>query len=292
MQQFRVEQIREKLAKLNPSQESVQSTAFYFRLHKLNAREIIQVWLEFCGSGDKLSLLYLANEVIQTDDSLFREEFRKVLPAVFEQKFKFASVELKSRVARVLRVWKERNVYTSEFVDELEKLIGYDDSNRIKKTSKRGSIVQNSAISALATKMTELDQLVAKKVPQITKINSQSSVSINDLKVLSYEEQSRKKGDLVGLLQGINEYNELLEAESQKRADAVKELERLLLDQTTMINVFAGQFEMIKGKKAEVEECLAFVSRNVDGNSNVESKNLVASALERINAISAEPVEF
>ena len=192
----------------------------------------------------------------------------------------------------MLRVWKERNVYTSEFVDELEKLIGYDDSNRIKKTSKRGSIVQNSAISALATKMTELDQLVAKKVPQITKINSQSSVSINDLKVLSYEEQSRKKGDLVGLLQGINEYNELLEAESQKRADAVKELERLLLDQTTMINELAGQFEMIKGKKAEVEECLAFVSRNVDGNSNVESKNLVASALERINAISAEPVEF
>ena len=292
MQAFRVEHLREKLGKLNTLTETIKSTAFYIQLHKVNAREIIQVWLEFCGSGDKLSLLYLASDVIH-HEPVFRTEFGEVLPTIFEQKFKFVSGEIRASVGKVLQVWKDRLVYPVEYVENLERLLGLRVKPARKLSRQKEKVtVANPALQKLAIKMNDVENFNAKKLSRITKINSQTAFTINELKVMNIEEQRKKREELVGLIQSINEYKVLLENEGVLRADLVKELKFLSTQQEAQVQDLSSQFEMIEAKRLEIDECFAFVSNNVDGGHSTEVKNPIASVLEKINAISNEPVEF
>ena len=294
MTDFTVDQLREKLQKLNPSQESIQSTAFYFLLHKLRAKEIIKVWSEFCDTGDKLSLIYVTNDVIQKEGTMYRDEFQRVLPGIFEEKFTQLPEDVKRKIGRVLAVWKERTVYPIEFVTRLETILGYEESkHKSKKPRLRESgSVRNPLLATINSKLNEIDRNSTKKLLQLTKINSKPTLTIHDLKVMSFDEQTQQKEELSLLLLNIDEYSRLLQAEHQKRLDIIKNLETMATEQIATAQEVQGQIEWFSSRTQELQECLIFVSSNVDKTSMADQRSPVMTTLDRITAISAEPVEF
>jgi hypothetical protein len=74
--------------------------------------------------------LNLANDVIQTGKKkgdAFSAEFEKVLPGAFENTFqyntliRFVGEDLKKHVRRLVAIWRERKIFSAQFLNLLEK---------------------------------------------------------------------------------------------------------------------------------------------------------------------------
>lgn len=76
-------------------------------------------------SNRRLTLLYLANEILQTCRKApeFNAEFKSVLPAVYDG---LRSVEenVKVQCVRLLKVWEDRKVFPADFLKKIEKSVG------------------------------------------------------------------------------------------------------------------------------------------------------------------------
>ena len=60
---------REKLEKLNTSQQSIEQTSAWCIFHRGDARRVAEVWEEAFSKADqpkRLAMVYLANDIIQT----------------------------------------------------------------------------------------------------------------------------------------------------------------------------------------------------------------------------------
>lgn len=59
---------REKLQKLNTSQQSIEQTAAWALFHRRDARRVAEVWEDFFSKADqakRLAMVYLANDIVQ-----------------------------------------------------------------------------------------------------------------------------------------------------------------------------------------------------------------------------------
>ena len=121
--------VREKLNGLSDTMMSIQTISSWFAFYKKRADNLVRVWAEECRSASpnrKLTLLYLANDVIQNErkkGTEFASAFANVLPMVFRE-LNGVPGKLLGKIDRVLNIWHERGVYDSEFVVRLKKLLG------------------------------------------------------------------------------------------------------------------------------------------------------------------------
>lgn len=79
------------------------------------------------GADQKLTLLYLANDVIQNSKKKgteFKTEFVKVLPRAFQLVSKEKVDSLRKSVERVVSVWEERKVFDAEVIVRLKSILG------------------------------------------------------------------------------------------------------------------------------------------------------------------------
>jgi len=119
MSVFSEESMQKKLADLNVSQQSIQTTSLWLIHHKKHAQAVVAVWaaqLYKVSNNRKLTFMYLANDVIQNSKKKgpeYREEFTKRFPKVFQH---LSTVELdeksKKGVDRLLTVWEQRGVFS------------------------------------------------------------------------------------------------------------------------------------------------------------------------------------
>jgi hypothetical protein len=91
-----------------------------------------------------LFFLNLANDVIQTGKKkgdAFSPEFEKVLPGAFENTFqferliRFVNQDLKKQVKRIVAIWRERKIYSTEYLNKLEEKAGLGTSSPKKEKS-------------------------------------------------------------------------------------------------------------------------------------------------------------
>ncbi|XP_053574556.1 regulation of nuclear pre-mRNA domain-containing protein 1B isoform X2 [Bombina bombina] len=136
MASFTEPALEKKLSELSNSQQSVQTLSLWLIHHRKHAAVIVSVWhreLRRAKSSRKLTFLYLANDVIQNSKRKgpeFTREFESVLLDAFTHVSSEADDGCRKPLERLLHIWQERSVYSSEFIQQIRMAIDNEDSPR------------------------------------------------------------------------------------------------------------------------------------------------------------------
>ncbi|KAG6034869.1 hypothetical protein E4U41_006339, partial [Claviceps citrina] len=127
-----------RLSSLNESHDSIATAAQWIMFHRRHADRTVQLWmqrLKDSSSTKRLSLMYLANEVVQQSRIRHKEDFVIAFcPVVAEATslaYKGAPAEIQAKLRRVVDVWRDRSIYEAPIqkaiearLDELDKARG------------------------------------------------------------------------------------------------------------------------------------------------------------------------
>ncbi|OWB75210.1 hypothetical protein B5S31_g5076 [[Candida] boidinii] len=138
---FSPEKASEKLNKLTPTQASIVSTSQWFLFHYRNAKPLIDIWNSKIvnpktKSSEKLTLLYLSNELLQQsrrDKKYF--EFLSYFSDTLINTFKIINKDLlpndKVKVLKIIKVWKDRVLYSERILNKFYQNLGTDSQSEI-----------------------------------------------------------------------------------------------------------------------------------------------------------------
>ncbi|XP_010444499.1 PREDICTED: regulation of nuclear pre-mRNA domain-containing protein 1A-like [Camelina sativa] len=116
---FSEEILIDKLAKLNSTQQSIQTLSQWCIVHRSEAELVVTTWEKQFHSTEivqKVPLLYLANDILQNSKrqgNEFVQEFWKVLPGALKDLVSLGDDHGKSVVSRLVTIWEERRVFGS-----------------------------------------------------------------------------------------------------------------------------------------------------------------------------------
>jgi len=118
-----------KLGELNASAPSIQGVSLWLLHHRKHYQTSVKVWYKELGNTKndrKLTMLYLANDVVQNAKKKYPEipkEFGKVMKAVFCH---LAALDLgqktESSLERLLKIWRERQIFEKHVMIDIEKV--------------------------------------------------------------------------------------------------------------------------------------------------------------------------
>jgi len=118
-----------KLGELNASAPSIQGVSLWLIHHRKHYQTSVKVWYKELGNTKndrKLTMLYLANDVVQNAKKKYPEipkEFGKVMKAVFCH---LAALDLGQKtegsLERLLKIWRERQIFEKQVMIDVEKV--------------------------------------------------------------------------------------------------------------------------------------------------------------------------
>ncbi|WCJ40178.1 Regulation of nuclear pre-mRNA domain-containing protein 1A [Euphorbia peplus] len=128
----------EKLAKLNPSQASIETLSHWCIFHMNKAKQVVETWdRQFhCSPREqRLAFLYLANDILQNSrrkGSEFVGEFWKVLPGALRYVIDSGDEAGRNSALRLVNIWEERKVFGSRGQTLKDEIMGKhpESSNR------------------------------------------------------------------------------------------------------------------------------------------------------------------
>jgi len=138
---------KELLKTIAPTLESIVATSDNFLLMSLkgHTEDLIKLWqkmFNLATSSQKLSYLYLMNHIVQTDykdEGRLKSRFFEIIEKSFEIAYKLSdSLETKNDIIGILKIWKERNIFDSKFLEKVENTL--TSGNLIEKTKKPANI--------------------------------------------------------------------------------------------------------------------------------------------------------
>ncbi|XP_060191940.1 uncharacterized protein LOC132621619 [Lycium barbarum] len=116
---FNTQILVDKLAKLNSSQQSIETLSHWCIFHMNKAKQVVETWAQqfHCSPREqRLSFLYLANDILQNSrrkGSEFVGEFWKVLPDALRDVIENGNEYGKNAALRLISIWDERKVFGS-----------------------------------------------------------------------------------------------------------------------------------------------------------------------------------
>eukprot|EP00092_Neocalanus_flemingeri_P011946 GFUD01012879.1.p1 GENE.GFUD01012879.1~~GFUD01012879.1.p1 ORF type:complete len:354 (-),score=137.09 GFUD01012879.1:105-1166(-) len=120
-----------KLSELNPSAPSIQGVSLWLLHHRKHYQTSVKVWYKELGNTKnerKLTMLYLANDVVQNARKKYPEipkEFGTVMRSVFSH---LAALQLdhktEASLDRLVKIWKERQIFDKKVTLDIEKVWG------------------------------------------------------------------------------------------------------------------------------------------------------------------------
>jgi len=119
--------VRAKLASLNESQDSIVSNAQWIMFHRRHAPRTAALWLErlhTLSPQKRLTLIYLANEVVQQSRARGKPDFLLAFEPVIAEAtaaaYQGASQDVQGRVRRVVEVWRQRGIFDARILEGVE----------------------------------------------------------------------------------------------------------------------------------------------------------------------------
>ncbi|KAL7813470.1 hypothetical protein V8C26DRAFT_405287 [Trichoderma gracile] len=116
-----------RLSALNESHDSIATAAQWIMFHRRHADRTVALWmqrLKDSSSTKRLSLIYLANEVVQQSRIRHKEDFVIAFsPVVAEAAavaYKGAPAEIQAKLRRVIDVWKDRTIFEAPIQAAIE----------------------------------------------------------------------------------------------------------------------------------------------------------------------------
>jgi regulator of Ty1 transposition protein 103 len=163
MSAYTEEVLVDKLSKLTNTQQSIQTLSHWVMYHRKRCAQSIQVWdreIYKATKERKLVFLYLANDIMQTSRKKggeFIREFGRVLPGAIMHIYRECDLEDKKAVQRVIKIWEERKVFPTEYVDSVRKSILGVSSN----IAKGDSAVPSELLNLTTDPKSKFDGLVS-----------------------------------------------------------------------------------------------------------------------------------
>ncbi|KAL5818283.1 hypothetical protein ACOSQ4_022125 [Xanthoceras sorbifolium] len=124
--------LAEKLAKLNSTQQCIETLSHWCIFHRSKADVVVSTWdKQFHSSqiAQKVPLLYLANDILQNSKrkgNEFVTEFWKVLPSAIKDLSEKGDDHGKKVVSRLVNIWEERRVFGSRARSVKDIMLGGD----------------------------------------------------------------------------------------------------------------------------------------------------------------------
>ena len=145
---FSASALDKKLKGLNSTLQSIQGTSQWLIHYRKNAKTIVSQWYKELQNGEvkvhimddgvhnnyvlvesnkKLTLLYLANDVIQNAKKKgpeFKAEFVRILPRAFQNASREKDESFSKAVERIISVWEERKVFEPDAIVRFKSMLG------------------------------------------------------------------------------------------------------------------------------------------------------------------------
>ncbi|KAL8127460.1 uncharacterized protein LOC141721395 [Apium graveolens] len=160
---FSEEILADKLAKLNTTQQCIETLSHWCIFHQSKADLVVSTWSKQFHNLEmvhKVPLLYLANDIMQNSKrkgNEFVTEFWKVLPAAIKELVKKGGDYEKKTVSKLVNIWEQRRVFGSRTKSTIKDVMLGEGSPQplefSKKRSRSVSIVKRDSRS-IRTKLT------------------------------------------------------------------------------------------------------------------------------------------
>ncbi|KAG2593975.1 protein diaphanous homolog 1-like isoform X4 [Panicum virgatum] len=117
---FNKQILAQKLAKLNSSQQSIETLSHWCVFHHRYCRQVVETWdYEFrvASSERRLSLLYLANDIMQNsrkEGNGYITEFMRVIPAALNEVLTIRDDLGRNVVKRLIDIWEDRKIFDTQ----------------------------------------------------------------------------------------------------------------------------------------------------------------------------------
>ncbi|KAF8082249.1 hypothetical protein N665_0841s0016 [Sinapis alba] len=129
---FSEEILIDKLAKLNSTQQSIETLSHWCIFNRVKAELIVTTWEKQFHSTEmaqKVPLLYLANDILQNSKrqgNEFVQEFWNVLPKAVKDIVSQGDDRGKGVVSRLVKIWEDRKVFGSRSKNLRGVMLGED----------------------------------------------------------------------------------------------------------------------------------------------------------------------
>ncbi|KAG0498499.1 hypothetical protein HPP92_003190 [Vanilla planifolia] len=141
----------DKLAKLNSSQQSIETLSHWCIFHRKKARQVVETWdrqFHHSPREQRISFLYLANDILQNSRRKgleFVAEFWKVLPDALNDVIEKGDDFGRKAALRLVDIWEDRKVFGSRGQVLKDELLGRNSENRNSAGKKSGNEFKHPA---------------------------------------------------------------------------------------------------------------------------------------------------
>ena len=132
MSGFTAESFVSKLSKLSDSQQSIQTLSHWVQYHKKACGESAATWAAEClraPPARQLLFVYLANDIMQNSRRKgpeFTVAYGDRLQHIFPRVFAAAQPATQAKLMRLLAIWEERRVLSSNMLNDMRTSVGVD----------------------------------------------------------------------------------------------------------------------------------------------------------------------
>ncbi|KYK59720.1 hypothetical protein DCS_00854 [Drechmeria coniospora] len=252
-----------RLSSLNESHDSIATAAQWIMFHKRHADRTVQLWmqrLKDSSSTRRLSLVYLANEVVQQSRIRHKEDFviafSPVVAEATSVAYRGAPAEIQAKLRRVIDVWKDRSIFEPPIQAAIEARLEELDKSRgatnpgFRESPFRGSTVPSELAPLVSTYQTA------------TKLSNPVDTTLASANQ-EYEKQAGPHAEvpsapvyaarLNGLLKTLVNAESALAECVKARESLVSGLEKLLDAQRAALSSHKTSATVLRDRKVEIE---------------------------------------
>ncbi|KAL8758473.1 MAG: hypothetical protein Q9184_003914, partial [Pyrenodesmia sp. 2 TL-2023] len=260
--------VKAKLSSLNETQESIVSVAQWIMFHRRHADRTCAIWLERMREttvNKRLTLIYLANEVVQQSKARRKDDFLVAFSPVIAEAtataYKGATNDVQDKIRRTVEVWSQRRIFDKPIQEAVESRITELDKSRSgKKTGLLGGSLFSSGSGSSAP--TELQPLVQLQLA-VSKADATSNPAIAtanaEFEKLNDPEKPTPTppvhaARLSALLKSLSSAESAVAESIKTRQNLVDGLEKLLATNRTALQSDKAQFSTIQERRESTEK--------------------------------------
>ncbi|XP_076340641.1 uncharacterized protein LOC143241058 [Tachypleus tridentatus] len=221
--------LEKKFQSVTNTQDGIQSLSLWILHHKVHHKKIVEMWMKVLKKAKpshRLTLLYLANDVVQNSrkkaGSHFGESFAEVLK---EACVLLRDEKIQTSVKRVFKIWEERSVYDPDFINELyDMLEGSKESPPVS-----SKIIADFKPQKVADQIRMVDKIAKETLTKLamltnSKVDAASSEALRKLKDRKHGQQFSRDFDTS--VKCLEDYIRALEKEVKERTELILVLEQ------------------------------------------------------------------
>ncbi|KAL8834490.1 MAG: hypothetical protein Q9170_003725 [Blastenia crenularia] len=316
--------VKAKLSSLNESQESIVQVSQWIMFHRRHADRTCAIWLERMREttvNKRLTLIYLANEVVQQSKARKKEDFLIAFsPLIAEATataYKGATNDVQEKIRRTVEVWNQRRIFDKDIQAAVEaRIIELDKSRSGKKSGLLGgSLFSGGSGSSAPSELQPLIPLQSAVLKSTATSNPASSTATAEYEKLTDPGKPAPAppvhaARLSALLKSLSSAESAVAESIKTRQDLVNGLETLLATNRTALNNDKIQLDTIQErrdiaerKKREIEDAIMrgvstseIPSPAIDGDSRYTNGRATTSSLEperpNVEELTPPPTEF